>query len=854
MPQIPTYEGPRVRTAAIPTVRQSAPDVRIDTRPLDQLVDVIDRRIERDARDEASRMELQVRRDWQQERARLRGLYKADQAGRYQEEANAWWQKAPETYGKQYSPMARQAAQQSLMGLQVQADADTLGYVEGEQRRARETNFRALQSQRIADATRTILPETARDVSRSTVDALRQSAIDYVIGEGFVDNARQVAEGLAREQIARFHADVALALSSKPGGAEAARNYLIEFGGDIAPDVRSRLDQVVQGEVDNQAAARLAASVANLPFGDQLSQIGKTENTVVREKALQFAKQNQAMVVAARQERENAASDQAWQLVGQNLPVPEVVLAQMDGKDRVSLQEFVQKKVDLAARGEPIRTDISKWLEFTNLPATKLASMTDRELLRDYRAHFSDDDLRKANQMILAARMPATGGSSAPRDEAAGLQLMTVEQITQSSARSMGILPPAGRSPDAEQEAAFIDYKAKLQAKVNEWEALHQKTATPEALDEIVRKEKENMVRVEVLGPDPELPMIALTREQMAAAYVEVPTPNGRTEEVRLAAIPRDYRLDAIRRRQQLGLPSTEADIARMWVTDGKPAKLSAIPSAAAAQAPARVPAPVAAPPLTMGTPIAPATGAPSIYASAEDWARYREQLAAQRAQAAAPVAAPTPAPVPVAPPAPTPAPRPAPAARPAPTPAPVPVAPAPAPAPVAAPTPVASPAPAPRQAPAAPAPITSVRIQGLESVQEVVRNPGEIIGAKPERLAQVQADITTARTGIDGMRRVAAALEQAGDRTGAMRVRTEVLKAEADVIKARDILRRERQGALEVQLTAARDALTRERIDIERARQAGDTAGVKVFTDHAQELEREIQSLERELQAAIRF
>ena len=146
------------------------------------------------------------------------------------------------------------------------------------------------------------------------------------------------------------------------------------------------------------------------------------------------------------------------------------------------------------------------------------------------------------------------------------------------------------------------------------------------------------------------------------------------------------------------------------------------------------------------------------------------------------------------------------------------------------------------------------MNITGLPLVQEVVRNPAKIIGASPERLAQVQADITTARTSIEGMRRAAAALEQAGDRTGAMRVRTEVLKAEADVIKARDILRRERQGALEVQLTAARDALTRERIDIERARQAGDTAGVKVFTDRAQELEREIQSLERELQAAIRF
>ena len=899
MPRIPTYEGPQVRSEALRPVYQRTPDVMGGFREVAQGLaagaEMLDRRIERDARAQADAAELEIRQSFQNERARLRNLYKGDQADRYKAELDTFWKKAREEYGKKLSPVAQQIASTRFGALKLQSDDEALGYVEGEKRKFRELNFRALQDQRLADVTRDITPATAATMSRTASEALEKAAIDYATSEG--GNA-DIGQAMARPLIAKLHADVAIALASKPGGAKAAQEYMREFGSAITLDVRSRIDQVVQGEVDNQEATRLAASVANLPFGEQLSQISKTDNTVVREKALTLAKQNQAMVVAARQERENAASDEAWQLVGQNLPVPEVMLRQMGGKDRVALQEFVQKKAEFAARGEPIKTDIPKWLEFTNLPVAKLASMTHRDLLRDYRAHFSDDDLRKANQMILAARMPATGGagnggggsSPAPRDAAAGLQLMTVEQIAQSSARSMGILPETGRSPDAEQEAAFIDYKAKLQVKINEWEALNQKKATPEVLDEIVRKEKENRVRVEVLGPDPELPIIALTREQMAAAYVEVPTPNGRTEDVRLAAIPRDYRLDAIRRRQQLGLPSTEADVARMWVTDGKPAKLSAIPSPAPAQAPARVPAPVAAPPLTMGTPIAPATGAPSIYASAEDWARYREQLAAQRAQAAAPVAAPTPAPVPVAPPAPMPAPvvmpagranpsvsvpapvvpprlAPVPVAPPAPMPAPAaarapaPVAaptpaprPAPAPAPVAAPAPAATPAPAPRQAPAAPAPITSVSITGLPSVQEVVRNPAEIIGASPERLAQVQADITTARTGIEGMRRAAAALEQAGDRTGAMRVRTEVLKAEADVIKARDILRRERQGALEVQLTAARDALTRERIDIERERQAGNTAGVKVFTDRAQELEREIQSLERELQAAIRF
>lgn len=855
MPRIPTYEGPQVRSEALRPVYQRTPDVMGGFRETAQALaagaEMLDRRMERDARAQADAAELEVRQSFQNERARLREKYKGDQADQYKVELDTFWNKAREEYGKKLSPMAQQLASNRFGTLKLQSDADALGYVEGEKRKFRELNFRALQDQRLADVTRDITPATAPTMSRMASEALEKSAIDYAVSEG--GNA-EIGKTMARPLIAKLHADVAVALASKPGGAKAAQEYMREFGSAIPLDVRPRIDQVVQGEVDNQEATRLAASVANLPFGEQLSQISKTDNTVVREKALTLAKQNQAMIVAAQQERERMAGDQAWQLVGQSRPVPEVVLAQMDGKDRVALQEFVQKKAELAARGEPIRTDISKWLEFTNLPMAKLASMTDRDLLRDYRAHFSDDDLRKANQMILAARMPATGGagggggsSPAPRDAAAGLQLMTVEQIAQSSARSMGILPETGRSPDAEQEAAFIDYKAKLQVKINEWEALNQKKATPEVLDEIVRKEKENRVRVEVLGPDPERPIIALTREQLAAAYVEVPAPNGKTEQVRLAAIPRDYRADAVRRRQAAGLPVTEAGIASMWVTDGKPSSLNAAPPASARPAmPSALTSPNAVlsrPSLTAGPSAAAPTARPAPAAPAP-----------VAAPTPAPARAPAPAVAPISAPAPAAAPTPAPARAPAPVAAPTPT-PRPAPAPARAPTPAPTPAPAPVPAAPAPRPAEPERprtaaITGVNELRELSQQ--DIAGADAPTLQRLEDQITTVRRSIESMRRGLTVLrQQPGAKREADVLFAEILQAENDVTQASQKLREERRRPLEIDLATERELRTTAQRALANAttepmrRELG-----KQLAAH----EREVQRLERELQAVLRF
>jgi hypothetical protein len=328
MPRIPTYEGPQVRSEALRPVYQRTPDLlsgaRETSRTLAAGAEMLDRRIERDAQDEAFKLELQVRTDFQRQRAALREQYKGDQADQYSTAMADWWKKAPELYGKDASPMAKQIANRSLGQLALQAEADTLGYVEVEKRKSREINFRTLQNQIILQAGQEVTPLNAGAVAATTATQIRDNAIRYAAAEGL---SSDVGNAMATELLAKFHTDVAVSLASQPGGAVKAQEYLRQYGSAIPLGVRPRVDQAVQGEFQNQEATRMATGMAALPFEQQLAEASKVENPALRDKLLQRVRENQALVMAAKQERERLTSDQAWQLVGQGKPVPEAVLA-----------------------------------------------------------------------------------------------------------------------------------------------------------------------------------------------------------------------------------------------------------------------------------------------------------------------------------------------------------------------------------------------------------------------------------------------------------------------------------------------------------------------------------------------
>ena len=858
MPRIPTYEGPQVRTEALRPSFQRTPDVSSGTTALANALttgaQILDRRIERDAQDEAFKLELQVRSDYQSQRAALREQYKGDQADQYSAAMADWWKKAPDQYGKSASPMARQIANKALGQLALQSQADTLGYVESEKTKAREINFRTLQNQIISDAGSTVNAGNAQALAATTRQQILDNAIRHATLMGAKDPAA-TGKLMADELLGKYHADVAVALASKPGGAEAAKSYLLQHGSAIPLDVRTRVDQAVQGELENQTATREAARVASLPFDQQLTTIAKIENTNVREKALQRVRENQAMVMAAQQERERKASDQAWQLVGQGKTVPEALLAQMDGKERVSLHEHLREKAKRDAAGIPVKTDWATYVEARDRIvklATEGKTLTSGEwaVLAGKIAPTQMDDLAK-----MAVPAGKTGTASSGAQDAMFTDAQRIDNA----------LVAAGIDKKRDPEGAGM-FQSEVDRRVRAASAERGgKNLTADEKQKIIDEVLLDRVYVERIGPDKETLLSLVPRADIDAKKVYV---NVDGREVNLSQIPGDYSADARRRRRAAGLPITEAYIAKMWVADGRPTSLKAAQGVSAAPAPRSSATPASAAPATVGTIVRPPAAQPSIYASQEEWAAYRAQQAAAAAApapAAPAPAAPTPAPAAPAPaPAtPTPAPAtptpaaPAPATR-APAPAPAPATPAPAARAPAAPAPAqrapAAPAPAPRApapAPAAPAParVASTNIAGVDELRDVLqKTPG---GANKSALNTLQSQISMVRRNIENMRVAEKMQLDANDQNGARITRTEILKAEALVIQARDKLREERRRPLEAELQTARDLVNKAQRDLEIARTDADR---NKFGKALAERQAEAQRLERELQAVLKF
>ncbi len=370
MPQVPTYDGPQVRTQALQPVFQRTPDVSSGTqaiaRGLGQVTEELDRKIVRDAQDEAFKLELQIRTDWQKQRAALRNQYKGELADQYKTAADEWWAKAPETYGKAASPMARQMATRSIGQYALQSEADTLGYVEGEKKRSREINFRTLQDGIVSEAGQLVTPENARALAATTAQRLNDNAIAYAVGEG---QNSDFGKGLAREQLNRFHADVALALANQPNGAAAAQAYLSEFGKDIPLAVRTRVDGTIKAAANEQEGVATGRRLAALPYEQRKAELDKITNPDVLKIAQQTIDGEETRRLAALRQVSDQMEGNLMLQVQQGRP-PKAAeieqLRQVDPKAAARVQQAInaeRKAAAAAAKGEPIKTDWATYID-----------------------------------------------------------------------------------------------------------------------------------------------------------------------------------------------------------------------------------------------------------------------------------------------------------------------------------------------------------------------------------------------------------------------------------------------------------------------------------------------------------
>lgn len=362
MPRVPTYDGPQVAERPLQPVLQGPIDASSGMAALGQTIaglgQTLDRAQMRDAETEANTIDTEVTAGWLAWDAQARRKYQGQNVKEYEAEAAKWWDDARAQYGAKASPLAKQAVGQALGRKRNQAMGAVMGHVGAE------------------------LERHADQQAESAAQTSIEFGIDTGDPAGAAARVRQISaekgarKGWTTEQVQaeqqRLLGTLHLAYITRlvDTDAEGARRYAEAHKDEIPAMAQVKLEAVLKGSEDNEFAQRFAAKAAAKPLAEQLAEAADIADPQRREKTLLQIRQNHAMVKEAQREREAAASDQAWQLVGQGKRVPELVLQQMDGHGRVQLQDYLRQRAKQAASGEKVKTD---WETYIDL-RTRLAA------------------------------------------------------------------------------------------------------------------------------------------------------------------------------------------------------------------------------------------------------------------------------------------------------------------------------------------------------------------------------------------------------------------------------------------------------------------------------------------------
>lgn len=349
MPTIPTYGDRQVRTEALRPAFQNTPDVSSGGRALGQglqnVGEAIDAVALRDDQTKADQADAQITTEWLKWDAENRNKFRGQNADGYESAANEWWKSAAENFGKDLSPRAKSLASRSLVRKQGTALANVAQFIGAEKERFADESAAASISSTIQFGV------TSGDVASASQQVREQVSM---IG------ARKgwTTEQVQAEQLKNLSAlHLAQITKLAETDAQAAQKYYDANKAEVGFGQQARVEQVLKGEGDNQFAVQFAATNADKPLAEQLKLAGQITDPQRREKTLTQVRNNYALVKQAQQEQEAAASDQAWQLVGQGRRVPEALLAQMDGKGRVQLQEHLKARAEKAAEGKAVKTN-----------------------------------------------------------------------------------------------------------------------------------------------------------------------------------------------------------------------------------------------------------------------------------------------------------------------------------------------------------------------------------------------------------------------------------------------------------------------------------------------------------------
>lgn len=315
--------------------------------------------------DDAFRLETQVMADYSAFEQNLRKTRRGANSEGVLNDADTWWSKLDETYGKDTPERIKALTAKSFARMRQQSLNGIGQFQMAEQDRAQTESFTAVNGQEIQRAMtdgRVEVIETAQGKIDAAVDAFGAT-------RGW-DAARSAEEKRKWSNMLYSQAVVSM-MDRDPVGAK--KLFEAHRRDDIDSANHERLSQAIDKKIDERTATDNAAKWASLPFEDAIANANKIDDPDQRQLTLRAIRDLQQDKNIANALREKQVSDQVWQLAAQGVPMgklPSALLMQMDGKERMQLREHydaARRRAEADAKGKAVKTDLAVYEQLASL-------------------------------------------------------------------------------------------------------------------------------------------------------------------------------------------------------------------------------------------------------------------------------------------------------------------------------------------------------------------------------------------------------------------------------------------------------------------------------------------------------